>query len=169
MLTIHRQTVMMHPILDKYYERDPYHVRSSAFVQAKGLVSNEKAPTSGSISPSNDPQGGFDNYRKLVGCAGNRSLSPDLARRSLTPNPRQEIVITPQRNSTAASIPRKPLPVQGNIQVKRHSALLADVAGSARSLSDDQNSDTELKTSDVRNPRKLSRFFPELTLTNNTS
>ncbi|RCI16878.1 hypothetical protein L249_2043 [Ophiocordyceps polyrhachis-furcata BCC 54312] len=49
-LTIHRQTVMMHPILDRHYERDPCHVRSSAFVQTKGLVSNEKAP-----SPAHEP------------------------------------------------------------------------------------------------------------------
>ena len=79
----------MHPILDKYYERDPYHVRSSAFVQAKGLVSNEKVPTSGSASPAID--GGHDSFKKFMGCAtGNRSLSPDLVRRSLTPQSRRE-------------------------------------------------------------------------------
>ncbi|KAL3957383.1 hypothetical protein ACCO45_007961 [Purpureocillium lilacinum] len=81
-LTIHRQTVMVHPILDKYYERDPHHVRSSAFVQAKGLVSNEKAP-SGTISPANEPpQASFDGYRKLAAqslCS--RSISPDVVRR----------------------------------------------------------------------------------------
>ncbi|KND93455.1 putative glutamine amidotransferase DUG3 [Tolypocladium ophioglossoides CBS 100239] len=85
-LTIDRQTVTVHPILDKYYERDPYHVRSSAFVQAKGLVSNEKA-LSGSPSPANEPpQSSLDGYRKLAAqsiCSG--SFSPDLARRSLTP------------------------------------------------------------------------------------
>ncbi len=85
-LTIHRQTVMVHPILDKYYERDPHHVRSSAFVQAKGLVSNEKAP-SGTISPANEPpQASFDGYRKLAAqslCS--RSISPDVVRRPLTP------------------------------------------------------------------------------------
>lgn len=91
-LTIHRQTVMMHPILDKYYERDPYHVRSSAFVQAKGLVSNEKVPTSGSASPAIDGACGHDSFKKFMGCAtGNRSLSPDLVRRSLTPQSRREV------------------------------------------------------------------------------
>ncbi|GAO16869.1 uncharacterized protein UV8b_06865 [Ustilaginoidea virens] len=78
-LTIHRQTVMVHPILDKYYERDPYHVRSSAFVQTKGLVSNEKAPSGTSISPGNGaPPTHFDGYKRLAGqtlCS--RSLSPD--------------------------------------------------------------------------------------------
>ena len=42
---------MVHPILDKHYERDPCHVRSSAFVQTKGLVSNEKTP-GGAPSPA---------------------------------------------------------------------------------------------------------------------
>lgn len=88
-LTIHRQTVMVHPILDKYYERDPHHVRSSAFVQAKGLVSNEK-PQTGSMSPAIDTSGstnsGFDNPGKLLGHqAISRSISPDFVRRSLTP------------------------------------------------------------------------------------
>ena len=80
-LTIHRQTVMVHPILDKYYERDPHHVRSSAFVQAKGLISNEKAP-SGPNSPAAEPApSALDDYMKLAAhtaCA--RSLSPDVAR-----------------------------------------------------------------------------------------
>ncbi|EFY91818.1 glucosamine 6-phosphate synthetase [Metarhizium acridum CQMa 102] len=86
-LTIHRQTVMTHPILDKYYERDPYHVRSSAFVQTKGLVSNEKQPSGTSISiGSGATPSSFDGYRKLAAqtlCS--RSISPDLARRALTP------------------------------------------------------------------------------------
>lgn len=91
MLTIHRQTVMVHPILDKYYERDPYHVRSSAFVQTKGLVSNEKAP-SGSLSPAS-----LDSPRKMLSqslCS--RSLSPDLARRSFTPVSSRESRLTSQ-------------------------------------------------------------------------
>jgi glutamine amidotransferase len=78
---------MVHPILDKYYERDPYHVRSSAFVQAKGLVSNEKAPSGTSISPANGgTPSSFDGYRKLAAqtlCS--RSISPDITRRSITP------------------------------------------------------------------------------------
>ena len=40
-LTIHNQTVMVHPIVDKYWDRDPHHRRSVAYVQAKGLTANE--------------------------------------------------------------------------------------------------------------------------------
>ncbi|CAI4210211.1 unnamed protein product [Parascedosporium putredinis] len=49
-LTIHKQTVMVHPIIDKYYSRSPNHFRSSAFVQTKGLIANEKVSTRGPIS-----------------------------------------------------------------------------------------------------------------------
>lgn len=42
-LTIHNQTVMVHPIVDQYYDRSPHHRRSTAFVRTKGLSANEKA------------------------------------------------------------------------------------------------------------------------------
>lgn len=35
---------MVHPIIDQFYSRSPYHIRSSAYVQAQGLTSNEKRP-----------------------------------------------------------------------------------------------------------------------------
>jgi len=50
-LTIHKQTVMVHPIIDEYYNHNPYHLRSSAFVVEKGLVSNEKGITPPTRSP----------------------------------------------------------------------------------------------------------------------
>ncbi|KAH0547589.1 hypothetical protein FGG08_000314 [Glutinoglossum americanum] len=40
-LTIHRQTVMIHPILDEYYNTSPSYIRSSGFASSKGLVNNE--------------------------------------------------------------------------------------------------------------------------------
>lgn len=82
-LTIHRQTVMMHPILDRFYEKDPYHVRSSAFVQAKGLVSNEKGPASEAPSPAIDA---FAGKQGPLGGSRGGCASPDLSRRCLTPN-----------------------------------------------------------------------------------
>ncbi|PBP27967.1 Amidophosphoribosyltransferas-like protein precursor [Diplocarpon rosae] len=49
-LTIHKQTVMVHPIIDENYNYNPYHSRSSKYVQDKGLVTNEKG-TANSTSP----------------------------------------------------------------------------------------------------------------------
>ncbi|KAF1957695.1 N-terminal nucleophile aminohydrolase [Byssothecium circinans] len=35
-LTIHKQTVMIHPIVDEFYSANPAHTRSAGFAQAKG-------------------------------------------------------------------------------------------------------------------------------------
>ena len=40
MVTIHKQMVMLHPIIDNYYKSDPSYVRNSKFAVSKGLVSN---------------------------------------------------------------------------------------------------------------------------------
>ncbi|KAJ3500145.1 hypothetical protein NM208_g17214 [Fusarium decemcellulare] len=175
-LTIHRQTVMVHPIIDKYYERDPHHIRSSAFVQAKGLTSNEKT-RSDSASPAaiDRHQHELDGYRKMMTTTlqfgPSRSLSPDLTRRSRTPASARETP-TPVSHSVQASPPpsepsNKPTPAQGNIKVKRRSIQpLESNNGSTTDL--DQISDTDEPTrADVRNPRKLSQYFPELTFVTN--
>lgn len=60
-LTIHKQTVMVHPIIDENYSYNPYHLRSSKFVQDKGLITNEKG-TPRSSSPYSTP--GLENDRK---------------------------------------------------------------------------------------------------------
>lgn len=38
MLTIHKQTVLLHPIIDEFYDDDPSHDRSSVYAVSKGLV-----------------------------------------------------------------------------------------------------------------------------------
>ncbi|KAI9837321.1 MAG: hypothetical protein M1819_000395 [Sarea resinae] len=44
-LTIHKQTVMVHPIIDEYYNHSPSYSRSSGFAVSKGLVSNGPGAT----------------------------------------------------------------------------------------------------------------------------
>ncbi|KAI9640206.1 glutamine amidotransferase subunit [Ciborinia camelliae] len=51
-LTIHKQTVMVHPIIDEYYNHNPYHSRSSQFVTDKGLITNEKSTAASSPATS---------------------------------------------------------------------------------------------------------------------
>ena len=54
LLTIHKQTVMIHPIIDKYYNTSPSYTRSSGFAVSKGLVSNASgAPQMQTPSPGN--------------------------------------------------------------------------------------------------------------------
>jgi glutamine amidotransferase len=42
---------MIHPIIDEYYNYNPYHSRSSKFAVEKGLVTNEKSSTPRAESP----------------------------------------------------------------------------------------------------------------------
>lgn len=44
-LTIHKQTVLLEPIKDKYYNESPSYVRSSGLAVSKGLVSNAPGAT----------------------------------------------------------------------------------------------------------------------------
>ncbi|KAF2112900.1 nucleophile aminohydrolase [Lophiotrema nucula] len=60
-LTIYKQTVMIHPIIDDFYSNNPAHTRSAGFAQAKGqtITGPDKrvisqpvtGPTSGDASP----------------------------------------------------------------------------------------------------------------------
>lgn len=165
---------MAHPIMDKYSKRGPNHVRSSAFVQAKGLTSNEKAQSDSTSPAALDNQPDLDGYRKMM--AGSippfgpsRSLSPDLSRRSMTPTSSlREISVTVPSHISPSSehSSKKVVPAQGNIKVKRRSVQLLDGTPSPGSMADlDQPSEDEEPTrAEVRNPRKLSQYFPELTL-----
>ena len=51
-ITIHKQTVMIHPIIDEYYNHSPSYTRSSGFAVSKGLVSNAPGATQ-PITPGN--------------------------------------------------------------------------------------------------------------------
>lgn len=42
---------MVHPIIDEYYNSNPYHSRSSQLVHDRGLVSNEKNAVNGTTIP----------------------------------------------------------------------------------------------------------------------
>lgn len=51
-ITIHKQTVMIHPIQDEYYNSSPDFKRSSKLALSKGLDTNEKALTPQNASPA---------------------------------------------------------------------------------------------------------------------
>lgn len=90
-LTVHNQTVMVHPIVDQFYDHNPCHVRSSDYVQTKGLVSNEKAAPRypGLIGPPLPPSAPtdakpFPSIQPNTIAGASRSLTPDLPLRSST-------------------------------------------------------------------------------------
>ncbi|KAF2652230.1 N-terminal nucleophile aminohydrolase [Lophiostoma macrostomum CBS 122681] len=65
-LTISKQTVMIHPIIDEFYSHNPAHARSSGFAQAKGqtITGPDKKPLeqpeNGTDSGSESPVRGAD-------------------------------------------------------------------------------------------------------------
>ena len=72
---------MVHPINDGFSERDPYHRRSSAFAQDKGLTTNEKAAARVASPLPAAPGGDLDNHRLFPG-----SVIPSGAGRARTPD-----------------------------------------------------------------------------------
>lgn len=145
---------MVHPILDKYYDRDPAHVRSSAFVQANGLVSNEKSP-SGPLTPANEHTGSLDMLRKQ-----SRSISPDLRRRSLGRDA-SGLPYRPSANGAAHG---------GGCSRGLHSQH-GDTHLGRSSLSEERGSDSDepSKTGNAQTAKKLTQYFPELALTSHAS
>ncbi|KAF1847149.1 N-terminal nucleophile aminohydrolase [Cucurbitaria berberidis CBS 394.84] len=58
-LTISKQTVMIHPIIDEFYSPNPAHERSAGFAQAKGqTVTGPDKIVLGSKSPASGDEGG---------------------------------------------------------------------------------------------------------------
>lgn len=56
-ITIHKQTVMIHPIIDEYYNHSPSYTRSSGFAVSKGLVSNAPGATqAASTTPAKEEE-----------------------------------------------------------------------------------------------------------------
>ena len=49
-VTIHKQTVLLHPIMDEFYSEDLNHDRSSCYAVSKGLVSTAPGTT---VQPQN--------------------------------------------------------------------------------------------------------------------
>ncbi|KAF2466079.1 N-terminal nucleophile aminohydrolase [Lindgomyces ingoldianus] len=63
-LTIYKQTVMIHPIVDEFYSNNPAHIRSAGFAQAKGqtITGPDKRvisqPVDGAMSGTETPDSG---------------------------------------------------------------------------------------------------------------
>ncbi|KAK7750238.1 glutamine amidotransferase subunit [Diatrype stigma] len=141
-LTIHGQTVMVHPINDGFSERDPYHRRSSAFAQTKGLTTNEKAAAR-AASPLATPAGDLDNHRlfptSLIPTSAGRNRTPDTgplrsrAQTQLSMHSTSALANSrplsppPDRPVTAAAATAKS-PSQGNIKKKRRSLNIGEHA-----------------------------------------
>jgi hypothetical protein len=67
-LTIHKQTVMIHPIIDEYYNHSPSYLRSSGFAVSKGLVSSTLGATAApAVAGARGPVPATDCLTPVVG------------------------------------------------------------------------------------------------------
>ncbi|KAI0885159.1 N-terminal nucleophile aminohydrolase [Annulohypoxylon maeteangense] len=166
-LTIHGQTVMVNPIIDAFSDRDPYHQRSSAFAQTKGLTTNEKAATR-VASPISTPGIDLESQRRILA-----PLIPSGIGRSRTPEGpslpiRPKTSLAYAESSLASDIrlppsdpPPRPTarpdigpkhPSQGNIKKKRRSLNFGEQPHPA-----DHQVDTELPMPDSPIQSTMSR------------
>ena len=67
-LTIHKQTVMIHPIIDEFYNHNPHSTRNSQFAQDRGLVSSApgEAEAQGSTAAAGAQLADMDAIRKKL-------------------------------------------------------------------------------------------------------
>lgn len=185
-LTIHNQTVMVHPIADKYWNRDPRHRRSAAYVQTKGLAANEKSATTRTGTPLATPAIDLETHRRYMSpiipfATSTRSRTPETSNlsRTQTHSSSESSSLPPDvRSITAPPVVRssQQAPSQGNIKKKRASLSAIDTtqAGSASTVAANAASHQEqeahspvtpdLPRTEYGNPNKIAQFFPELTL-----
>ncbi|QSS60877.1 glucosamine 6-phosphate synthetase [Histoplasma capsulatum] len=89
-LTIHKQTVLIHPLIDEFYDDDPNHDRSSGFAVSKGLVS--KAPgTTVAPDTNNDPNSNHPPASEPFTPADTPSLSPRAQQESYSHSTRGNV------------------------------------------------------------------------------
>lgn len=89
-LTIHNQSVLVHPIMDQYYDRNPYHRRSTAYVKTKGLAANEKA-TAKLTPPILDLPAGVDNGESPPQPQARKFLGPTIPAFGITRPPKSQL------------------------------------------------------------------------------
>ncbi|KAI0405214.1 nucleophile aminohydrolase [Xylaria palmicola] len=136
LLTIHGQTVMVTPIIDAFSDRDPYHKRSSAFAQTKGLTTNEKA-TPRVNSPVAMPGPDADTHTRImtpiIPSGMGRSRTPDAS--TVASSGRSPLSLCENSSSDIRSVADQPAhrpdvastpPSQGNIKKKRRSLNIGE-------------------------------------------
>ncbi|CAL3969317.1 hypothetical protein PZA11_006108 [Diplocarpon coronariae] len=174
-LTIHKQTVMVHPIIDENYNYNPYHSRSSKYVQDKGLVTNEKG-TANSTSPvanSGLPTRKNSELSASIHSSLASNLSPSMhassASSSLSPAtekaPQKSLCpLSDIHNLSFQNLNSNPNKVQvlGNTKKKRESvsALNSPTVVQLENISTaEPDSAPPRKSGD---PLKIAQYFPEL-------
>lgn len=69
-LTIHKQTVLIHPIVDEYHNPSPAHLRSSGFADSQGLADGAGVGEDGGVVGDVVGDGVGDVVGAVVGAVG---------------------------------------------------------------------------------------------------
>lgn len=172
---------MIHPIIDQYYNYNPYYSRSSKFAVEKGLVASTTGTTTRAVSPlpTASPQEGLPKRPKIP-----ESLFRTRSSESRSPATSHPIrVMTSDssssgrsysENNTPIDIRRlKPLPgpprpqEQGNTKKKRRSLPQMELLPEPESEHSTGAITPEERPS-YGDPAKIAQFFPELNLPRRT-
>jgi len=188
-LTIHKQTVMVHPIIDEYYNYNPYHSRSSKFAQDKGLVTNEKAPRTAppaTATPCLQPQVftkqlelqiPTDKFKSKVSSSLHEriatTLTPSMQSTTspaLSPTIEASTSHHPSdvRHRTSLHTPRNPTKPQeqGNTKKKRQSLPGPGIENLYQATQPEHlpiPDSPEFRPTAYGDPLKIAQYFPELT------
>ena len=168
---------MVHPIIDDYYSYNPYHRRSSKYVQDKGLVTNEKGvplrlPGLNSITPGTPLQNRTNTNLKLPPPTTKSSkLAHDSIASTLVPSILGSAFISPLVSSLPATKKDGIVTVADeNIQPSfrpqdeqntRKRTTSTRTAGDFESI---ESPDTPPRptTEAFGDPNKIAQYFPEL-------
>ena len=165
-LTIHKQTVMVHPIIDEYYNNNPYHSRSSKLVRDRGLTGDEK--TRPNLTPENS----------ILPAATARSLH-DIVATTLTPSMHAGSPLSPPTDpayhqASADSDIRQLSSIKNTNTTPNKTQEQGNTKKKRRSLSNRENQIQEIRPEseaehvpEVRaiaygDPMKIAQYFPEL-------
>jgi glutamine amidotransferase len=164
-LTIHKQTVMIHPIIDEFYVHNPDHKRDSKLVEDKGLVNTERVA---GATCSNVPGGqrAKSNLSSILHESIASTLTPVMHSASPMPSPTPKRENAPNNelrhvNSNLTASARDPNRPQelGNTKKKRKSLSGPDAPEIPQEESETDSSPPRTAYGD---PRKMAQYFPEL-------
>jgi len=157
---------MVHPIIDEYYNYNPYHCRSSKFVQDKGLVTNEKG-TPSSRSPAVTPGILTHDHKRLAPSNLHDSIASTLtpsmhysASPAVSPSADTDL----RKLSSVQNIPtREPKPQElGNTKKKRRSLIGMENFPIQHNAAPPPPEETEVRAAAYGDPMKIAQYFPEL-------
>jgi glutamine amidotransferase len=157
---------MVHPIIDEYYNYNPYHKRSSKLVQDKGLVTNEKgaAQTTPGVTNGKPPKSKVSSslHESLASSLVPSMRSASSASPMLSPTQENTPLIELRNvisNLTAsARDPTRP-PELRNTKKKRKSLSSHTPP---QIMQEDPEPDSPPLRASYGDPLKIAQYFPEL-------